>query len=107
MIDLTKVTHTRAGYKVTNARYYPMNDCSCKIIANIEMEGKVEPDTFYDDGSYYLARETELDLVEGKQEPIRHQEEEIDVISDLLESFAFSLSVCLEELNRIKIEKEE
>ena len=107
MIDLTKVTHTRAGHKVTNARYYPNNDITAKILANIESDGKTEPDTFYEDGRYYRTKETGFDLIESKQEEIRHQVEEIDLISDLLESFAFSLSVCLEELKRVKIEKEE
>ena len=109
-IDTTKVTHTRAGYKVTNVRYYP-NNGAFPIIANVEFEGKVEPETFTKEGMYHgqgLAKlSSGYDLIENQEEPIRHQVEEIDVISDFLESLAFSLSVCITELDRIKEEKRE
>ena len=108
MIDLKKVTHTRAGYKVHNVRFYPSN-IQYPIMADIEYEGNIEAETYTKDGLYYHTGlgDNTMDLVETKveEEKIRHQVEEIDVISDCLESFAFSLSVVLTELDRIKVER--
>ena len=104
MLDVTKVTHTRAGYPVHNIRRYKGNT-TYTILADIEYEGQVESETFTSEGRYSTFKYTGYDLVESREPKVRHQVEEIDVISDFLESLAFSLSVCITELDRIKEEK--
>ena len=105
-IDLSKVTHTRCGYKVHNAKYYKDNSPSAKIIANIEFDGSIEPEVFYADGRYYQERESNMDLIESEpEERISHQVEEIDILADLIDSMQFSLYVASCELDRVKREK--
>ena len=110
MIDITKVTHTRAGYPVYNVREYRGND-NWVILADVLYEGEVSAEAYTINGYYHNnAYESTYDLVENQEynHARAYKEDnrrEIDVIEELLSSLVASLSVGIRELEEIKRKK--
>ena len=96
MIDINKVTHTRAGYPVHNIRRYNNVSTTYPILADVEFAGEIEPESFTEDGKYYNRQgDTGYDLVENK-------ETTTETLISKLDKIAFSLSVVLQELEDIR-----
>ena len=73
MIDLTRVTETRSGYKVLNTMYCPTNEESEQIVACIitgfgDTEEESETIGYFADGTYLKDRKSGMDLIENYQE---------------------------------------
>ena len=64
MIDLTKVRNTRDGYEVHSIRYYPENREASRLLVDIEYEGEVSTEPYYETGDYYKDNKSGMDLVE-------------------------------------------
>lgn len=65
MLDITRVTQTRGGYKVSNVRSCPENPRSCQIFADVHYsDGEIESTDYYSSGSYRHDAQSNLDLIE-------------------------------------------
>ena len=121
MIDLTKVTKTRRGYKVLQTMYCPTNEESEQIVACImtgfgQEEEESEAICYFADGSYFKDRESGMDLVEEEtrikqgsegdkgikqgSEGDKGIKQEVEDIKQCMLSIRDNISVLLMELDR-------
>ena len=111
MIDLTKVTKTKRGYKVLQTMYCPTNEESEQIVACImtgfgQEEEESEAISYFADGSYLKDRESGMDLVEEEtrikqgSEGDKGIKQEVEDIKQCMLSIRDNISVLLMELDR-------
>ena len=115
MIDINRITRTRDGYPVTIIRVYEGQPYP--ILADVEYEGHVESETFTKEGRYNTMYECGYDLVvdevknrdwNTKGMPSSEEtkvEEQLGSLYDALYSISCQVTVCLFELDAIKISK--
>ena len=69
MIDLSKVTKTRAGYEVLWAGYFPENNADRKIIAIVKGSDGVIASYYREEGRRInMMTPSDIDLIEDKKE---------------------------------------
>ena len=86
MIDISKITQTRAGQKVVAVEHYPDNRKHSRLFAAlVDDEGCADYVAYYEDGKYWKNRESDMDLVEDEQ--IVTQDSQLaDAINDIYDS---------------------